>query len=68
VNDLPVGKDIHDQPVVGLTFVINNNSRSLIYDPERDLTSETLRIYNAFGDGMQNYIKKNSSALFFKIY
>ncbi|ODM92830.1 Glucose dehydrogenase [FAD, quinone] [Orchesella cincta] len=49
VKELPVGKGIHDHVVLGLTFVINN--KSLVFDPDRDLNPETLRIYNAFGDG-----------------
>ncbi|CAL8128724.1 unnamed protein product [Orchesella dallaii] len=49
VKDLPVGKGLHDHLVLGLSFVINN--RSLIFDRERDLTPEALRIYNTIGDG-----------------
>ncbi|ODN02511.1 Oxygen-dependent choline dehydrogenase [Orchesella cincta] len=49
VKELPVGRNLFDHVLIHIPFVINN--KSLIYDPQRDLNSDTWKIYKKFGDG-----------------
>ncbi|CAL8117910.1 unnamed protein product [Orchesella dallaii] len=49
IRNLPVGQNLQDQVAVFVNIIIGNRSEVRI--PERDLTPETLALYNRTGDG-----------------
>ncbi|CAL8122606.1 unnamed protein product [Orchesella dallaii] len=49
IKDLPVGENLQDHPIVPIQLIINN--KSLLFDPERDLTPENLELYQREGVG-----------------
>ncbi|ODM92682.1 Oxygen-dependent choline dehydrogenase, partial [Orchesella cincta] len=49
IRNLPVGQGCQDHVIVFLDVIVNNKSE--IFNPERDLTPEALRIYEQEGDG-----------------
>ncbi|CAL8104526.1 unnamed protein product [Orchesella dallaii] len=49
VQELPVGKNLHDHVAIALDFYINNSSA--IVDPARDFTPENLELFHRTGDG-----------------
>lgn len=47
--ELPVGENLQDHPIVPVQLIINN--KTLLFDPERDLTEENLEYYRLHGEG-----------------
>ncbi len=51
VQELPVGRNFHDNVHVPMNVILRNRSESIVLDPERDLTPQNWEYYNKFGDG-----------------